>query len=251
MFVQRMRRFVSMVSLAAVIFLAGFVAPPAETGRSIQPAPSSPSQLIIIENAGQFDSRAHYLIEMDDGRLWLGQDAIWIQRLAATEDGNSKPSGRPDNTTDFAPQQGVNLRLVFSGGAEKPEIQPYDPQPAHISYFIGAPEQWRTDVPVWGGVRYQDIYPGVDLVFDSQSLTALNYGLPWRLEAEPGANLSRLRLRLEGAESLTIDQGVLHVQTALGVIDLPGLVDGGLAGSLPGTERAPSGHLVVRCPGSG
>ena len=33
------------------------------------------------------------------------------------------------------------------------------------NYFIGHPDGWRTGVPAFEKVRYQDLYPGVDAVF--------------------------------------------------------------------------------------
>ena len=33
-----------------------------------------------------------------------------------------------------------------------------------VSYCLGnEPAEWRTDVPVWAGVRYVELYPGLDL----------------------------------------------------------------------------------------
>lgn len=33
-----------------------------------------------------------------------------------------------------------------------------------MSYFVGEdPAKWRAAVPVWSGVRYVDLYPGIDL----------------------------------------------------------------------------------------
>ena len=40
-----------------------------------------------------------------------------------------------------------------------------DELPGKSNYFIGNdPKKWRTNVPNYAKVRYQDVYPGVDLV---------------------------------------------------------------------------------------
>ena len=65
-----------------------------------------------------------------------------------------------------------------------------------MSYFIGNdPAGWRSDVPVWSGVRYVDLYPGVAL-----ELSGEGRELAWRLAARPGADLTNVRLRVEGAD---------------------------------------------------
>ncbi len=64
-----------------------------------------------------------------------------------------------------------------------------------MSYFIGNdPAGWRSDVPVWSGMSYVDLYPGVTLEVSGEGRE-----LAWRLTARPGADLSSVRLRVEGA----------------------------------------------------
>jgi hypothetical protein len=93
----------------------------------------------------------------------------------------------------------------------------------HVSYFIGAdPEKWRADVPVWGGVRYHELYPGVDLVVGAAP--APDDGRPqgsplqWRLE---GADLGAVRLRVEGADAAAVEKDALRLSTALGDFAVP------------------------------
>ncbi|MCA9239694.1 MAG: SBBP repeat-containing protein [Planctomycetales bacterium] len=82
-----------------------------------------------------------------------------------------------------------------------------------VSYFIGNdPEQWHPAVPVWGGVRYVDLYPGIDL-----ELSAASVQLATRLNAD----LDAIALRVEGADALTLDGDVLRLSTAAGDVRLP------------------------------
>ncbi len=56
------------------------------------------------------------------------------------------------------------IKLSFVGANPQPQIETINRLDTKVSYFIGNdPEQWRAEVPVWGGVRYVDLYPGVDL----------------------------------------------------------------------------------------
>ena len=66
-------------------------------------------------------------------------------------------------------------------------------------------------------MRYHDLYPGVDLVLGDGASGAL----PWRLEAQPGADSSAVRLRVEGADSLALDGRLLRIGTAAGDLALP------------------------------
>ncbi|MER3426346.1 MAG: hypothetical protein C4299_04200 [Thermoleophilia bacterium] len=59
---------------------------------------------------------------------------------------------------------GVHLRLRFEGANPHPRLEPFQRLETHVSYFLGNdPAKWHADVPVWAGVRYVDLYPGIDL----------------------------------------------------------------------------------------
>ena len=126
------------------------------------------------------------------------------------------------------PQNAVNLRLSFPGANPQPALEPFDRLDTHVSYFIGNdPAKWRADVPVWGGVRYVDLYPGVDLIVGAGLAPAPDGGrppgspLPWRLEAREGADLAAVRLRVEGADAVAVDGDALRLSTAAGDLTLP------------------------------
>ncbi|MBI5293193.1 MAG: SBBP repeat-containing protein [Chloroflexi bacterium] len=94
----------------------------------------------------------------------------------------------------------MNIKLSFVGANPHPRLEPFSRLDTHVSYFTGSDaSQWRPDVPVWGGVRYADLYPGVDL-----ELTGEAGQYRQRLVARPGADLSAVRLRVEGADSLAL-----------------------------------------------
>lgn len=58
----------------------------------------------------------------------------------------------------------VALKLSFLGANPHVCLEPLETLETHVSHLIGNdPSKWRTDVPVWGGVRYVHLYPGIDL----------------------------------------------------------------------------------------
>ena len=77
-----------------------------------------------------------------------------------------------------------------------------DPHPSTANYFLGSdPANWRTNIPAYSRVRYRNLYPGIDLVF---------YGNAGRLEYDftvaPGADPSHIRIALEGAERIALNE---------------------------------------------
>ena len=54
--------------------------------------------------------------------------------------------------------------MTFEGDASVPEIVGEKKFAGHHNYFLGSDEsRWRTGVPLYGSVRYDGIYPGIDL----------------------------------------------------------------------------------------
>jgi hypothetical protein len=87
--------------------------------------------------------------------------------------------------------------------------------PAMSNYFFGQdPERWRTDIPNYAKVRISGLYPGIDAVY-----YASQGQLEYDLVIHPGADPSRIRLAVKGAQELHIDEnGDLLVRTAAGEI---------------------------------
>ncbi len=182
--------------------------------------------LLFIENVGQFDPRARFQVRGGQGALWLAEDALWITLLAPApqpdEEMNLRegdPRARMERTRGAVPRKGVNLRINFEGANPAPRLEPLARSETKISYFVGNdPEKWHRDVPVWGGVRYVDIYPGLDL-----EVTGAGGRWAWRMVAKEGseAALANVRLRVEGAEGLHLAEGALQAETSFGAVALP------------------------------
>ena len=62
--------------------------------------------------------------------------------------------------------QGSVVRMQFGDGRNIPRITGVEELPGKTNYFIGNdPQKWQTNVPAYAKVRYDDVYPGVDLLF--------------------------------------------------------------------------------------
>jgi hypothetical protein len=90
-----------------------------------------------------------------------------------------------------------------------------EPLPGKVNYFIGNDStHWHSNIPTYAKVRYQDVYPGIDLLY---------YGNDGELEYDflvaAGADPRRIALEFDGVEHLEIDAaGRLLLHVAGGVI---------------------------------
>jgi len=94
------------------------------------------------------------------------------------------------------------LRMYLQGAATSPRIRGVDELPGKVNYFFGREsDKWRTNIPTYERVSYEEIYPGVDLIY---------YGNQRQLEYDfviaPDASFKQIRLAFEGAGKLRLNR---------------------------------------------
>ncbi|MGB7554274.1 MAG: SBBP repeat-containing protein [Candidatus Korobacteraceae bacterium] len=85
------------------------------------------------------------------------------------------------------------VRMKLLGANPKSIATGLDELPGRSNYFIGNdPKKWATDVPNYARVKYQNIYPGIDLVY---------YGNQGQLECDflltPGSDPKTITLKVD------------------------------------------------------
>jgi hypothetical protein len=93
------------------------------------------------------------------------------------------------------------LGLSFAGANPHPRIVGLELQPG-VSHYLrgGSPSKWRRNVPHYGRLRYEDVYPGVDFVFYGRERE-----LEYDIVLEPGADPRAVALAVAGVDGLQID----------------------------------------------
>ncbi len=168
-------------------------------------------------NQGQTDSRVRFLSRGNGYSLFLTPTEAVLTLRGPAEAGSSgfHAAPGPAERAALPPNGGAVLRMKLLGSNPAPRATGLEELPGKSNYFIGNdPKQWRTGVPNYGKVRFESVYPGVDLVY---------YGNQRQLEYDfvvaPGADPSAITLGFAGAERLEIDsQGELALQTSAGEV---------------------------------
>jgi hypothetical protein len=110
-----------------------------------------------------------------------------------------RDSPRPDAA---AAKAGGVLRMKLRNANLAAKVTGADELPGTSNYFIGNdPAKWRTDVVSYAKVKYEGIYPGIDLVY---------YGNQQQLEYDfivsPGADPNKIGFDIRGARRIHRDQ---------------------------------------------
>ncbi len=141
-------------------------------------------------NQGQVDSQVRFLSRGSGYSFFLTQTGAVL-------------SFSPDTHSDSV------LRMQLAGASLKSQIEGLDELPGKTNYFAGSDStRWRTGVANFSRVKYDNIYPGISLVY---------YGNQRQLEYDfvvaPGADPGQIHLSISGAQNLAIDRAgnlVLH-----------------------------------------
>ena len=138
------------------------------------------------------------------------------------------------------------------GANSNPQVVGLDELLGKSNYFIGNdPSNWHTNIPTYTKVQYQDIYPGIDLIY---------YGNQRQLEYDfvvaPGADPGAIKLAFAGLVGATHaspfridDNGDLILHTEEGEVRL---LQPRIYQEINGTKQAiPGGYVLLETPDSG
>ena len=199
--------------------------------------------LIFEPNQGQgnldaADSRAKFVTRGSGYSLFLGSEGAILSlasRAPSKQDQSKGSSGKHD-----ASQIRVeSLQMKLAGANPNANVTGAELLPGKSNYFLGNdPAKWRTAVPQFARVRYENIYPGINLVF---------YGNQGRLEYDfqvaPGADPSQAELEFNGAKHLGLKDGALVIKGEDGSVQLeaPRVYQ-----EIAGQQQAVEGSFVLR-----
>lgn len=179
--------------------------------------------LAFEKNDGQADPAVQYAARANGYTLFLTPtDAVFSIHGPSSRRTSESTAGRPALRKIFSHVQGhdnssavVHMHLVNAKAPQK--ITASSKLPGKANYFIGSdPAKWRSGVPLYERISYENVYPGVSLAFHGEQRQ-----VEFDLMVAPKANADAIALELTGAKSLKKDDaGDLVVSSSAGNIVL-------------------------------
>ncbi|UCE23351.1 MAG: SBBP repeat-containing protein [Candidatus Zixiibacteriota bacterium] len=197
-------------SLAAVMLFSLLTF--ASSGATSPVSLSQGSLLNFTPNAGQWDDQVHFRASTDGATMWFAADGAYYQFVREVSPA-SPPDPRLQNRTRDS--QSLFIKASFVGANQDVEIVGEGLLGSKCNFFLGNnPARWQADLPNYEAIVYRDVYPGIDLKY---------YGNDRQLEYDfivsPGADPSRIQIRYDGAERVSVNgDGQLEVTTAWGTV---------------------------------
>lgn len=200
--------FVSTVAALAAAALAGALAT-GGAARSVTPAAEAPSDRLVdrhaggfVPNHGQWPLQVRYAARFGAVAVRLEDRGFSFSVAAAAN-------------TAAAPRAAVVRASLV--GAAAPALHGEQLLPGAQSHIVGRDAtRWQTDLPRYARVRYQGLYPGVELVaYETDG------GFEYDLTLAPGADLAAVEIQVSGATLRLDDQGDLLLDTPVGMVRQP------------------------------
>jgi len=171
--------------------LAAAIALPAQSSEQSTAADISPvvaeqlakSPLSFEKNQGQMDEEVKFLLRGKGYQLFLAEQ----ETVLSLHDPKQK--------------NGAVLRSSLVGAAKTSAIVGENIKTAKSNYFIGKDKkQWQQQVPNYAQVRYNEVYPGIDLVYyGKQNMLEYDFVL------DPNIDYKQIQMLYKGAEQAKVD----------------------------------------------
>jgi hypothetical protein len=198
-----------MVGLLAALFaLWVFVAPSSRSQRlpssvTSAPGPAVTTSVATIQaraksvfaqlplrfekNEGQADPQVKFMSQNGAYSLFFTpKEAVLLLRRKSPRKAASKSN-----------QNAAVVRLRFVGSNANPRVVGVEEFPGKTNHFVGNdPKMWHTNVSNYARVKYEKVYPGVDLEYYGNQ-----GGLEYDFTVTPGADANQIRFEVVGEPS--------------------------------------------------
>ncbi len=152
--------------------------------------------LVFEPNRGQTDSRFQFFARSNGYKAYLNGPTTALVFAA-------DPKARQADV--------VSMKMVGANPAAKGRAE--QPTGGVSNYYIGNDHsKWHTGIPNYAQVRYTEMYPGIDVVYQGNTKR-----LRYDFQVKPGADPKAIRMAYEGTKTLSLDEkGNLVIPTPHG-----------------------------------
>ena len=201
--------------------------------------------LSFVANQGQADSQVKFYSRGKDYGLFLTptEAVLALSKVSIKKPDKGAGIKEENGTTESAFQhskQTSMLHMKLKGANPQPEVKGIDELPGKANYFAGtSPDKWHTDIATYAKVRYEEVYPGIDLIY---------YGNQRQFEYDfvvaPETDPRTIKIAFQGMRSLVLnEQGDLVLKAQVADVSLRKPISYQL---INGERHEVPSHYVIR-----
>ena len=167
-----------------------------------------------VANLGQWPQGVAYKASFPNAAMFLQNDGVtWVRMQDDASDlVHAYIQWTPEQQAAFS-LRGHAWKMHFVDANLAASTAGEDRRTEYHNYFIGNdPAKWASNVPVFEGVHYAELWPGIDLHWYSAQSQ-----VKYDLLLAAGADASRIAFRYEGLDGIAVDaKGNLILRTSVG-----------------------------------
>ncbi len=238
----------TVIVLAALIAACSPHSDRLATGHRQLQAPATQRATVFVPNPGQADHTVLFRTMGAAGTLFFRRHEVVLPLpspdLATQLLDRLLEPGASAGTTAAEP---AALRLQFVGGSPDTRVVGDGRLPGIVNTFIGKdPAGWHANIPTYGGIVYEGLYPGIDLVYSGGE-----DALKGTFVVAPGADPESIRWRHRGASQVALRQRELVISVgedgaARSLIEREPVAWQEIGGKRPGAKPVPGPLGPVR-----
>lgn len=148
--------------------------------------------IFFVQNDGQMDDQTLYFADAHGFGLYLVKDG-----------------------EIFQPVDAPAVRITYLRANAAVSVEGEEELEGRANFLLGNNEsQWITNVPTFSAVRYDDLYPGITLVYHAGTTV-----LKREFIVEPGVNPAAIKMQYSGQEGLSLtENGAILIRTSGGTL---------------------------------
>lgn len=168
----------------------------------------------FVENKGQWEVPFEFRAAVSHGSLYLEKQAFtWNlmhpDDVRAMHDRHHQMGG-----AEALEPLGIRshaFRTSFPGSNPATLTRGHSPTTDFVNYFLGSDsKRWASRVNKFQEVHYTGLYPGIDL-----SVYSMGPDFKYDFIVEPGADPNLIQMAYTGVDGLSLEDGLLHIQTSI------------------------------------
>jgi gliding motility-associated-like protein len=202
------------LTLKQSIILAAFIIPAFVTKAQ------SYNNIEFIENKGQWDARVKFKGEVNAGAFFIRSGGFTVlqhnqqdyEEVRSMIHGHNTDNNNAKNKDEKVTLRSHAYNVDFLDASPDMQIVPDKAIVTYNNYILGNdPSKWAGECHIYQAITFKNVYPNVDVRYYTDRGT-----LKYDIVAKPGADISKIALKYEGADKIQLKNKELVVSTSVG-----------------------------------
>lgn len=168
----------------------------------------------FVRNERQWPEQVRYRADLPGGAVFFASNRF-VYSYYSRED-MEKVHEHLDKRNGTAQDvvRGHAYEVSFAGCDQGAKIAGNEQQSWYHNYYLGKdPSRWAAHVPVYGGITYGGLYPGIDLAVYGKGNT-----MKYDFIVAAGADASVIRLNFNGVKPRLTSDGAIEIRTSVNTV---------------------------------